>query len=130
MNRQEQLADWESNRKSEVLIDLWAHWSRSIPGLVLFPVAWEIAEAWHWSFGVKLGIAFAAGVYLTSSVMIWLRRWGAYIERRLTDIEARVLNTNPCYYTSGDLETFDRNPLFERLDTIDKQVEELRQRRW
>lgn len=126
MHRQEQLAEWESSRKSEVLIDLWVHWSRSMPGLVLIPVAWGIAEAWRWPLWVRPGIAFAAGIYVTSSVMIRLRGWCACIERRLTEIEARILSTSPSYYTRGDLEPFDRNPLFERLDAIEKQLDELR----
>jgi hypothetical protein len=60
--------------------------------------------------------------------MIWLRVWGAYVERRLTEIEARVLNTNPEYYTGDDLNLFDRSPLFERLKRIEEEVHALRQR--
>jgi hypothetical protein len=128
MNRTEQLSEWEKSRKVEIWIDLWGHGFRSVLGFVLFPAVWGLAEEWHWASGVKFGIAFAAGVYLTSLLIIWLRVWGAYIERRLTELEARVLNTSPEYYTSGDLESFDRSPLFERLDAIEEEVQALRRR--
>jgi hypothetical protein len=90
----------------------------------VFPAIWLVADWWHWASSVKFEIAFAAGVYLTSLIIIWLRIWGAYIERRLTEIEARVVDSRPYYYgssdPSSDMEDFDRNPLFERLDRIER----------
>ena len=106
MHRQEQLAEWESSRKSEVLIDLWVHWSRSMPGLVLIPVAWGIAEAWHWPLWVRPGIAFAAGIYVTSSVMIRLRGWCACIERRLNGDRCADFEHEPKLLHEGRLGTF------------------------
>jgi hypothetical protein len=126
VDRKEQLREWESSRKAEIWIDQWAHWSRSIPGLILFTTLWAIADA-NWASTVKFGIAFVSGMYLTSRLVVWLRLWGAFIERRLTEIESRVLNRSPDYYTNAEW-SFESSPLFERLSRIEKEVEELRQR--
>jgi hypothetical protein len=70
-------------------------------------------------------VAFVAGAYLAGTVIVWLRRWGAYIERRLTEIEARLVNSRPAYYIGGDLESIEPNPLFEKLDRIERFVERI-----
>jgi hypothetical protein len=120
--RSDQLKEWETARHAEVHIDLVAHWKRSIGGLLLGTLLWQLATIFALGPWAKFSICFLAGVYLTSTIIIWLRIWGAYIERRLTEIEARIVNTHPFYYQSGDIESFERNPLFDRLAQIEDRL--------
>jgi len=64
-------------------------------------------------------------VHIVGKVIVWLRLWGAYIERRLTEIVALVRNESPEYYRSGDLVDFEGNPLFARLDALEQAVNRL-----
>ena len=122
--RTEQLQRWEKNRANEVKLDLMFHWYRSIGGLVAACIVWGVVEYFRppgtglWKFAV----AFLSGTYIAGRMLIWLRLWGAYIERRLTDIEALIGNVRPIYYNTGDLLSFDRNPLYQRLEEIEKTV--------
>jgi hypothetical protein len=128
--RQDQLADWEQMRKRELRMDLEAHWSRNLPGLILFGSIWFAVDFFRPPFlgVIRFGVAFCCGIYLTGKIITWLRLWAAYIERRLLEIEARVLNEYPGYYQEGDQHSFDENPLFQKLQTIEDRLTELRRK--
>lgn len=80
-----------------------------------------LASADMWKFA----IALLAVVHITGRVIVWLRLWGSFAERRLTEIEALVGNGSPADYTSGDLVDFERNPLFAKLDDLERAVDRL-----
>lgn len=126
--RQEQLQEWERSRLSELRLDLFAHYWRSIAGLLVTSWAWwavDRFELWHAGM-LKYAIAFCGGMYLTGRVIVWLRLWGSYIERRLIEIEALIGNERPSYFDSGDIISFDDNPLYARLTEIEDQIVRLR----
>ena len=59
--------------------------------------------------GWRLVFLYAAGAYLTAMIILWLRVWGSYIERRLDEIEARIESAEEKILTD------DRNNLIELL---------------
>jgi hypothetical protein len=120
-DRSQELREWEKSRKGELWLDTIAHWTRSSGGLFVGAFLWEVSDQFHWAAWWKFALVFGAGIYLTSKVITWLRLGGSYIERRLTEIEARIVNTKP-YYGGGDLESFDCNPLFDRLAAIEERL--------
>ena len=126
--RAEQLEAWERSRRTEVHMDVMAHWLRCLPTLVVAAGAFCAVDYLRlpWSGPLKFGIGLLVGIFLTGRVILWLRVWGAYIERRLTEIEALVSNERPEYYThSSNLASFDDNPLFARLEALQVSVDRL-----
>ena len=129
MSRKDDLQEWERFRRLEVELDVDAHWRRSLKGVLVALAVWYAVDwldlpqrdLWHFA------VALVAVVYLLGRVIVWLRLEGAYLERRLSEIEALVSGTKPSYYTRGDGADFDRNPLFERLDQIDHAIRNLRE---
>ena len=126
--RIEQLNEWERSRRAELKLDTYAHWSKTAPVITLAVAAWVAVNYFHlepadtWKFA----IALLAIVQIVSKVIVWLRLWGAYVERRMTEIEALLINESPMYYKTDDVIDFARNPLFARLDAIESAVNRLR----
>lgn len=124
MTRSEQLKDWERRRSAELSMDVVAHWLRSLPAVVVAVAAWkgvsyfDLSSPDTWRFA----IALLAIVQIAGGLIVWLRLWGAYIERRLTEVEALLSNEMPEYYASGDLIDFERNPLYARLAALESAV--------
>jgi hypothetical protein len=129
--RVEQMEEWERSRLQDVRLDLTAHWVRCIPVVVLAAVAFAAVDYLRLPRPavMKFSIGLLVGVFLAGKVIIWLRLWGAYIERRLTDMEAFLTNERPVYYTTAsNLVSFDDNPLFAKLTAIEASVRRLEQR--
>ena len=126
--RIKQLNDWEKSREREIRVDVEAHWLRSLPGLIGCGIAWFSVEFFHAPYAPLLNrlIAFGAGIYITGRIIVWLRLWGAFIERRLIDIESRLTNENPEYYGGELICTYDTNPIFERLALLEVIEDKLR----
>jgi hypothetical protein len=130
--RSEQIKDWEEKRRAEVKLDLFVHWQRSIGAFGPSLLAWACVEYFKEYFNpsfasiIKFSIAFLCAVYLLGRVIVWLRLWGAYIERQLIDIRALISNELPSYYQSGDAALFEPNVLFEKLTKIEHQIEAIR----
>jgi hypothetical protein len=105
-------------------MDLMAHWCRAIAAMVPAAITWWLVDVWSPSFSgvLKFLIAFWSAAYLLGRVIMWLRLWGAYIERQLIDIQALLSNVQPSYYQSGDIASFEPNALFEKLDGIEQKV--------
>jgi hypothetical protein len=77
--RKEQLKEWEVSRLLEVRIDTWAHWMRSIPGLVITASIWFAIDLFNLPFPnlLKYVIAFCGATYLAGRIIVWLRLEGA-----------------------------------------------------
>jgi len=73
---------------------------------------------------LKPAIVFCGAIYVVGKVITWLRLWGAYIERRLSEIEALLTDERPCYYSEPSPQ-FDENPLFTKLTSIEDRLERL-----
>ena len=80
-------------------------------------VFWWIAVAYFkppYASVLNNAVALLAGIYLTEKIIVWLRTWGAFIERRLIEIESRLTNERPEFYAGERPNAYDANPLFER----------------
>ena len=123
--RQWELSDWERHRKDEVSLDLYAHWSRSIPGVLAGAGLWSglnylsISLLSPWRFL----IASVLVAYLLGRIIVWLRLWGAFIERRLEESEARIQGDDPCYYQVDSTDRSLRNGLHDRLERVEEKLD-------
>jgi len=125
--RSKQLEEWEEKRLFEVKFDLFAHWMRSIVALVPSALAWWLVDYFNPPFSstLRFVIVFLSAIYLLGRIVVWLRLWGAYLERELIDIKALLANERPAYYTSGDIASFEPNALFGRLNEIYERLNEI-----
>ena len=125
--RAHELKQWSEHRKSEVAIDLWGHAQRCLPGLAGILLLWKLLDYFAVSdkSAWRVLVLYAGAAYLAGTLIAWLRIWGAYIERRLEEIEARVNGDYPSYYTNESPDRILRNGLHERLSDIENKLEEL-----
>jgi hypothetical protein len=115
-------ATWASKRQSEVLLDLFAFVSRSVS--VLF-IAYLLSWVAH-LFGVSVpmpGFVTLLCWYLLAMaffgpLMVWLRLWSSYIERRFDDIQSHLRGEAVSYYQRSDPPT-PPFPLHEQLKRIE-----------
>lgn len=125
--RSGQLHDWEQSRIHEVHLDLYAHWNRSIPGVLAGTGIWaglnylSVSSLSPWRF-LLVSVLI---VYLSGPIIVWLRLWGAYVERRLEEIEARIQGDNPIYYCDDSTSRLLYNGLHKRLDGIEEKLDAL-----
>jgi hypothetical protein len=122
MSRTEDLREWERSRRAEIGIDAISY---ALAGLVGVSIGYGLLPADVQRFYL-VGAVSLVGVMIL--LIVWLRTWGAYIERRLSEIEARLVNERPIYYTSADIASFDENPLYTRLDAIEDAIRDRRGR--
>ena len=120
-NRSAELQEWERNRQNEVSLDLFAHYWRLarvlIPIVILFAVVcyFKVPGLLFWGFTFAV-IALAR---CSATLVIWLRLEGAFIERRLEEIEARLQGDYPTYYTRESPYRLEHNGLHEQLGRIE-----------
>lgn len=126
-DRAEQLREWEQNRLNELSLDLQAHWLRCIPAVILSATLWALAGYFGLPSIARYLIAGFTLAYLLGRIIVWLRLWGAYVERQLIDIQALLGNERPVYYQRGDLVAFDPNPLYARLEAIERSIDRVRE---
>lgn len=122
-NRRTTLKEWEASRRTEV----WIDWTFSVLfGGTGVLIAYSLLPAGtdHRLFLVCAGLL----LWLMLTLVRWLRLWGAYVERRLIEIEALIGNVTPFYYARGDLVNYDENPLYEKLTEIQTELERISQR--
>jgi hypothetical protein len=121
-NRAAELQEWERKRQNEVSLDLFAHYCRLarvlIPIVILFAVLcyFKVPGLLFWCFTLAV-IALAR---CSATLIIWLRLEGAFIERRLEEIEARLQGDYPTYYTKESPDRLERNGLHEKLGSIEE----------
>jgi hypothetical protein len=121
-NRSTELQEWERKRQNEVSLDLFAHYYRLarglIPIVILFAVLcyFEVPGLLFWGFT----LAVIALVWCSAMLVIWLRLEGAFIERRLEEIEARLQGDYPTYYTRESPDRLEHNGLHEQLGRIEE----------
>ena len=120
-NRSSELQKWERHRQNEVSLDLFAHYYRLarvlIPIVTLFAVLcyFKVPGLLFWGFT----LAVFALVWCSAMLVVWLRLEGAFIERRLEEIEARLQGDYPTYYTKEDPYRLEHNGLHEQLGRIE-----------
>jgi hypothetical protein len=126
--RVEQIKEWEQSRSAEIKMDLAAHWSKCIGALVPTALAWWLVEYFNPPFAgtVKAIIAYLCAVHLLGRIIVWLRTWGAYVERQLIDVKALISDTLPSYYSNEDIGALETNVLFKRLTEIEDEVRAIR----
>jgi hypothetical protein len=125
--RTHELKEWNEHRKSEVLLDLWRHAERCLPGLIGTVLLWKLLDYLSVSDRSvwRIIVVYAGAAYLAGTVIAWLRIWGSYVERRLEEIEARINGDYPTYYSQESPDRILRNGLHERLQDIENKLEEL-----
>ena len=117
MSRREDLKEWERSRRAEIAMDV-------VSSVVLAFIC--ISTFSYFLPGMtQIGV----GLCVVGVLILWLRTESAYLERRLSEIEALIGNEMPAYYTSGDMVSFDSNPLYEKLEAIERSLERLGQER-
>ncbi|MGA3131527.1 MAG: hypothetical protein ABSD59_12045 [Terracidiphilus sp.] len=106
-------------------MDLYSHWNRSIPGVLAGAGLWallnylSVSPLSPWRF-LLVSVLI---VYLLGRILVWLRLWGAYVERRLEDVEARIQGDDPIYYCDDSTSRLLRNGLHERLERIEEKID-------
>ncbi len=121
-NRSVELEGWERKRRNEVSLDLFAHYCRLarvlIPIVILFPVLCYFKVPWLLFWGFTLAVIALARC--SATLIVWLRLEGAFIERRLEEIEARVQGDYPTYYSRETPDRLKHNGLHEQLGRIEE----------
>lgn len=123
--RKRELEGWERSRRNEVFLDLRAHFWRSAIGVIAALTVWQALNHFSvkplspWRFLVVSALA----VYLLGVILFWLRIWGAYIERRLEEIEARIQGDEPSYYQVESTTRLLRNGLHDRLGRVEEKLD-------
>lgn len=115
------LQEWEASRLNEVWIDLLAfRWRCAKPFALLFSLFALGEYTGIMNRTIQFGFLLCALLAVGGAITVWLRLWGAFIERRLIEIEAIVAGIEPTYYRDGDQVQYDRNPLYIRLHDIER----------
>jgi hypothetical protein len=126
--RSYELQEWDKNRKAELFLDLWAHFWRCSAGLVVAVSIWQLLNYLKLSdmSGWRFALFYSCAAYIARTVIVWLRLWGSYIERRLEEMEARINGDWPSCYAKEAPDRVFRNGLHERLQQIESSIEQLR----
>ena len=121
--RRHQLESWQAGRRTEVGSVVRSFILATFLSCIVFGSVYSLCHHFFsegYSLGVAVIISFAVLIIQT---MVWLQTWGSYIERRLEDIEAKIEGRTPIYYTQHNNGDFSKQPLYERLERIEKIVD-------
>jgi hypothetical protein len=120
---------WERNRAAEVQIDLLANWMRILPCFLLSLVAIGFLCFWKnpISYFLIAAVAMFYIAFVASRIIIWLRLWGAYIERRIEEIEAKLDGREPEFYCSRS-PAAEQNGLHKRFSDLEQLLANLKDR--